>query len=92
MPTQNQLAILRVSPRHFMDLFREGARAIQPVQNLLPEDATFVRAWYDQSADVMMLVCRSERFDAVPAGWIIPVLPDILVQYADENSTCQSTS
>lgn len=77
-----KVRIVRWTGQALVDLFKAGEHHLVTVGQALPDDATFLRAGYDQYGDILMVV-HSETFTPVnlPAERI-PELPAVLFRHA----------
>lgn len=69
-------AILVVTVQFLIEACKEarGMRGLTVTKHALPEDAQFVRAGYDETG-ALHIVLTSESFADVPPGDRLPVLP-----------------
>ena len=67
-------AYMRVSFFLLLEICKNGTDGVKIVKNALPQDAEYVRAGYDNFGN-MFVVLRSESFEDIKEGAIMPELP-----------------
>ena len=75
--TYDRRAVLLVSGRLLVDLFRNGKRSAYEIKDGLPEDAEIVGASYDSLRDVWEIAVESAEFPNVAEGCELPRLPPV---------------
>jgi hypothetical protein len=71
-------SILKISSLIFIEICKHGMDKVKVVDNALPEDAKFVRAFVDDNLGWgrISLVLESESFKDLNEGDEIPILPN----------------
>lgn len=67
----HRLAIMVMSPT-MLDLFAKAGEVHIEVKSHLPEDAEFVGAWFDPLSTTFNCMYRSEEFQEMQEGMVLP--------------------
>ena len=72
-----RLKILQVWSDLFLDICKHGTDKIRILDNALPKDTKFVRAFYDdyKYSGYINLVLESASFEDIKYGELIPIIP-----------------
>lgn len=80
-----RLAVVLASVEFFIDMCKRGERRVRVVRNAIPDDATFVRAGYDETG-MIRIVVQSESFPDVQQGAVLTVLAPPVFEEIDGSS------